>query len=545
MSTREILTLQFGHYSNYVGAHFWNIQELSFDYSGTATTDLNHDILYREGQTSRNEVTYTPRLLIADLKGALKTLPQSGGLSDDAQETDLQWDTVEKIEEPPPEKNQYLAAIDSVQTTVADGKKDYNLEESVITWTDYLYPRFHSRTVNVVNEYQHGSNKEAFDIYPTGRGVWKSDYGDLFSDNIRKYVEECDSMQGFQINFDCTDGFAGLALGCIEHLSDEYTKPILAYPIIASHFPDNNSNTQEERDISNLRDSIRLVNILLSIQELSEHATMYVPLCTGEKGWRKPGNARTFDCLNYDPKLYYHSSAILASAIDTLSQKYRHKSNIHTMSDICADMTGYGRKMTAASLGMPIAINESQYLIDYLNERIQPIYSCITPGCKIANDKLFQLITIRGIPESYLKAPPKEAKAQQNLPAYRCNSVKEMFELYFQANNFLSATNLTVNEQPLNLKTPFPQIFTKNLNKYGFIKNDNRLEDVESCAVIAGYHNGTFLANMIEKLHRDVSRIRFAKLHKFKEEGLEASEYTESLDKLAEFKDNYEDDFEL
>lgn len=25
-STREILTLQFGNYANYVGAHLWNIQ---------------------------------------------------------------------------------------------------------------------------------------------------------------------------------------------------------------------------------------------------------------------------------------------------------------------------------------------------------------------------------------------------------------------------------------------------------------------------------------------------------------------------------------
>ena len=26
MSTREILTLQIGHYSNFVGSHIWNIQ---------------------------------------------------------------------------------------------------------------------------------------------------------------------------------------------------------------------------------------------------------------------------------------------------------------------------------------------------------------------------------------------------------------------------------------------------------------------------------------------------------------------------------------
>uniref|UniRef100_A0A2A4JBH0 Misato Segment II tubulin-like domain-containing protein n=1 Tax=Heliothis virescens TaxID=7102 RepID=A0A2A4JBH0_HELVI len=543
MSTREILTLQFGHYANYVGAHFWNLQELSFDYTGTVKTEVNHDILYREGQTAKGEVTYTPRLLLADLKGSLKNLPESGGLHNEADENELLWDAVEKIEELAPPKNEYLADIDGEGQSVPT--KQYNLEQDVKTWTDYLYPRFHERTVNIVKDYVHGADTECFDIYHSGTSLWKQDFGDAFTDNIRRYVEECDSMQGFQVNFDCVDGFAGLALSCIEYLADEYTKSILAYPIIPSHFPDNNPTTQEERDKSNLKDSIRLVNTALSIQELSEHATLFVPICTGDKGWRKPGSPRKFDYLNYNPELYYHSSALLASAMDTLSQKYRHKSNIFTLSDICADLTGYGRKLAAASLGMPLPLNESQYLIDYLNTTTKPIYTSITPSCKIATDKLFQLITVRGVPESYLKAPMKEAKEQMNIPAYRCSNVKEMFELYFQANNFLSATNVTICEKPLEIKTPYPRFFSTELNKYGFIKSEVRDENVESCAVVAGYHNGNFLSDMIEKLHRETSRIKFAKLHKFKQEGFEAAEYSESLDKLAEFKDNYEDDFEL
>ncbi|XP_053602509.1 protein misato [Plodia interpunctella] len=542
MSTREILNLQFGHYSNYVGAHFWSIQELSFDYTGTLKNEVNHDILYREGQTAKGEVTYTPRLLLAALKGSLKTLPETGGLPSEQEEANTLWENVEKIEEPPAAKNEYLTDIDAESTSTA---KEYDLDQSVTTWTDFLYPRFHSRTVNVVREYQHDNDKECFEISNTGRSLWKSDYGDNFMDNIRKYVEECDSIQGFNVTFDSTDGFAGLAIGCIEHLADEYSKSILAHPIIASHFPDNNPITQEERDKSNLKDSTRLVNLAMSLQELSEHASLFVPLCMGEKGWRKPGNGRVFEYVNYKPELYYHSSALLASAMDTLSQKYRLKSNIYTLSDICADMTGYGRKMAAASLGMPFTFGESEYLIDHLNNTTKPIYSSITPSCKIATDKIFQLITVRGIPESYLKASMNEAKAQLNLPAYRCNNVKEMFQLFFQASNFLSATNITVCEKPLQLKTPYPKIFSDKLNRFGFLKNNDRQEVVESCPLIAGYHNGNFLADVLEKLHREVSRIKFGKLHRFRDEGLEAAEYAESLNKLSEFKDNYEDEFEL
>lgn len=51
MGTREILSLQFGHYSNFIGTHWWNIQETSFNYNASSQSEINHDILFREGLT--------------------------------------------------------------------------------------------------------------------------------------------------------------------------------------------------------------------------------------------------------------------------------------------------------------------------------------------------------------------------------------------------------------------------------------------------------------------------------------------------------------
>lgn len=67
MSDRAVISLQLGHYSNFVGAHFWNLQESSFVYGGGSgdarpKSEICHDVLYREGQTLSREVTYTPRL---------------------------------------------------------------------------------------------------------------------------------------------------------------------------------------------------------------------------------------------------------------------------------------------------------------------------------------------------------------------------------------------------------------------------------------------------------------------------------------------------
>lgn len=49
----EIITLQIGHYSNFVGIHWWNIQESSFIYNPAAKVEVEHGVLFREGETPK------------------------------------------------------------------------------------------------------------------------------------------------------------------------------------------------------------------------------------------------------------------------------------------------------------------------------------------------------------------------------------------------------------------------------------------------------------------------------------------------------------
>ena len=77
---KEIVTLQIGGYSNYVGTHWWNIQEASFVYDEkNIETELDHDVLFRAGHNSR-DVTFTPRLVFVDFNKSLGTLPVEGTL---------------------------------------------------------------------------------------------------------------------------------------------------------------------------------------------------------------------------------------------------------------------------------------------------------------------------------------------------------------------------------------------------------------------------------------------------------------------------------
>ena len=75
--TKPLITIQCGNYSNYIGSHFWNLQESAFVYNnpndassksaGYDILEVDNDVLYREGETLNKEVTFTPRLIAVDL----------------------------------------------------------------------------------------------------------------------------------------------------------------------------------------------------------------------------------------------------------------------------------------------------------------------------------------------------------------------------------------------------------------------------------------------------------------------------------------------
>lgn len=54
---------------------------------------------------------------------------------------------------------------------------------------------------------------------------------------LRKFAEECDSLQGFQITFD-NDAFGGFSSALLEDLRDDYPKAsVLAFPILSGEAP--------------------------------------------------------------------------------------------------------------------------------------------------------------------------------------------------------------------------------------------------------------------------------------------------------------------
>ena len=538
MTSREVLTIQLGHYSNFIGTHWWNLQESNFSYDPTNPSEVNHDVLYREGENFKREVTYTPRLLLVDLKESCGYLKQEGTLYDipKYQGTEcLLWDEekVEVTQMEPATKTPFVKSLEEPSET--SEPTSYDLEDHINSWVDYLVPRFHPRTVNIVKQYKHECTTQPFDVFTYGRNLWNAEkFSEDFCDRIRAYVEDCDLMQGFQIILDSVDGFAGLGASCMQYLRDEYGKSILSFPCMDSK--------KTEPSMSNL---VQALNTALCWQQIGEYSSLYSPLCCGQTGWPQPGDPRPFNHLIYDAELNYHSSALLATALDTLTLRYRRKEYPNVvLSDLCADLNKLGRKAAATSLSLPFPMVAKMDLIDVLDEFEGNIWTSLTPSCDIPMDKNMQSVVLRGIPEDRLKRSGPQAMKQMSKPAYRCSTVHEMMTLYLACTCHASATYLSTISSALNIKDPFPKIFSNDITETGDIAKWPVGSDVKSVPVMAGLHSGSTLGTMYESLHVQLSKIRsIKKFYAFMESGLEEDEFKECLNHLLDCKENYEDHY--
>lgn len=540
-----IVSLQLGHYSNHIGTHLWNGIENTFVYDQPlkVPSEINNDVLYRAGYTEKGYETYTPRLLLTDLRNALGAVSEAGDLYHDDEHEEFTedsapfWDKdIEVIRQPPIEQNEYIKDVEAAGISTSE-TITYNLDNLVNTWTDYLYARFHPRTVSIIKSFERGHLKRKFDTFSNGRLLWQTrQFEEDFCDNIRKYVEECDRLQGFHVTLDSTDGFSGLGSLCLEHIKDEFTPDILTFPVISSGLP------TEPMDVS-----IRVANLALCYKSLIESSALFIPLSLAHATHWRLTNYQKLPYINYKNDSFYQTSAILANYIDTITLPYRLKNSNYCLKGFCSDLSGFGRKMAAGSIGLPFGINDKMYLIDYLNTTEQPMFISLTPNCPIASDKTMQIFALRGVKEDMLKKHLREAGKQIQMEAYKCNSIKDMMEFYFTCNGYASGSNVTNIESAYKLPSSYPQFFTDNINKSGCVDVVPREENqsVREIPLIAGAHNTLTVFDSLTGLIRETERIKISKIHRFKETGLEEDEYSETLEALKAFQENYEENVYL
>lgn len=483
--------------------------------------------------------------LYADNTSILETI-ESEELTFSERDTLWEQNRLQVLKEDPITRSDYQKDLDNGLQNVND--KEYDFRNSTKTWTDFMYTRYHPRSIKVLPTLNETYQKSTFDCFTRGTQIWKEHYfDDDFGDRIRQYVEECNNCQGFQTLFDCSDAFSGLSIKVLEHIQDEYNKTSLTLPIFSPKQIDCGIESNEP-----LCDSIRIVNSVLTFANLIDASSLILPLSTMSRCWRKLSIPRHFPSFNYDPLNLYETSSILATYLDTISLRYRISESIDHchLASFCSDLTNYGRKIASAGLAMPFKMTSEQDLIDCLDKFEGKLFTQISPHSEIGTDRIVQSVSVRGIPEHRVKntKSQKIMERQQKMAGYRCDSVSEMFQLYFQCANYASLSHVIALEKGMPTRKPFPvELFDERLNKNGFWKEFelNANESIISIPLMATAQSSSEIGDTLETLHREAKRIKIARIHRFKESGLELDEYEEALAKLLEFKENYDDCFEL
>ena len=562
---RPLITIQCGNYSNYIGSHFWNLQESGFVYKDDNTPGVNqsedlleidNDVLYREGVTNNKEVTYTPRLIAVDLKGSLGALPECGDLYGKItipkeESLSLHWAGGHQVfREEPFVKNDFLTELEEnsdnvlnekdIDTDIEETDKDvpnndsklYNLEDSVRFWSDYLGARYHPRSILLCENFQHNNAMHPFDAWGLGRDVWtdSSNFGDNMEDRIRNYAEECDVLGGFQVVADYHDGFGGLSSCLMDLLSDEYNnKPVLSFPTSPAQFPSQNS----------AEGGALVAGACLSITKHLQSG-LVSPLCLARDWFPLPGHVTTLPHVSYTCDSAYSSSAVLALALDTATLQYRRRSAGLTPSDVCSGLRTNGRNVATIAMELPMAMSPSvtQYFESKLLTNNIPLLPGISSGSNNSQCSYNSLVSIRGMKSSALfsKRSPMY-KPCQDPASYIESCIMNTVPGCRPVCSFVT--------KPVMTGKPFPHIFNKNVNGFGEISQDySRPENVgvTFTTSLTNWNVGPSSESSLKRLAERSSKLNLSKLHRLTETGVDSEEWMESLETLRQQIDNYSDE---
>ncbi|XP_043089010.1 protein misato homolog 1 isoform X2 [Puntigrus tetrazona] len=509
---REVVTLQLGHYSNFIGTHWWNLQDAALVYdSDQPVGELQSDVLFREGLTLGGHVTYTPRLIALDLKGSLRTLREEGSLYDTEDKgSTFTEGQIMTHKESPPTKNSFLRELDELETggllaepdfcrsssavdhrsgttekltrTHVSGagasvavetvngrlermQKSYWLEGSVRVWSDFLRIHLHPRSVSVVNQYNHDGEAERLEAFGQGEALLRGPALDDLEDRLHFFVEECDYLQGFQVLCDLADGFSGFGSKVTELLRDSYGgRGILTWGVAPVNHP----------DASSMKDVYHMLNCALGTLQMANHSSFFCPLTLRGGFLRRPAPPTAFPLLDCDPTLWYHSSSVLALALDCMTASYRLRHGGAPMWQLSDALTASGRKVVSAYGSVPFPMMHGGCLPDALDACAdalpwRPISACP----ELADGRcLGQAVTLRGLDGQSLVSPllpGTEPPSSLHLE----RSGEDVLTAYLRSHYPSTPLAVQLLSSASKVTPPFPQIFSPSLSPQGFLQNQN------------------------------------------------------------------------
>jgi len=444
-------------------------------------------------------------------------------------------------------------------------KKIYDLDNQVNTWSDYLSARFHPKTNVVVEDYIHGDMRtRPFDVY--GLGYNYDNLIENIEDHIRFYAEEADYLRGFHLMIDSNNSFGGVGVKVSELLADEYsTKGKIAFPSIT-----HNHQVAAEGGNFQIHNLAQFLNSALTMKGLTDQCCLVTPMSLSKDTFPLKDNFRQLPFSKYQPQSHYHTSAILASAIDTMTLPWRSRRNKIDMAEIASKLNINGRKVAATAISLPFPLKSNEFFVELLekieNERSGKYGSfhenvnlvSLMPGChNVTKDVQIECLSLRGIGVNECFKPKRDMRSTK-MPSYTgryalTDSIPCALFSHFARMKEIGNGNSTIPNSITSIDTslptecPFPHLFDKSkLSKNGLVLEDgstnNSGHGVTNVPVLTSLQSSSAVGFAMKSLAERCGKINLNKLHRFQEAGLDNDELIETTEGLINLYECYEDD---
>ncbi|XP_036906441.1 protein misato homolog 1 isoform X2 [Sturnira hondurensis] len=558
---REVLTLQLGHFAGFVGAHWWNQQDAALREPANTKlppSELCPDVLYRTGRTVHGQETYTPRLILMDLKGSLSSLKLESGLYWNKQlDAAIAWQgkLTTHTEELCP-KNPYLQDLLSAEgalssdgiwkvkaipngkgpapLTTATTPKPLIPTERIRVWSDFLRVHLHPRSICVIQKYNHDGEAGLLEAFGQGESVLKeSRYLEELDDRLHFYVEECDYLQGFQILCDLHDGFSGVGAKATELLQDEYSgRGIITWGLLPGPY----SLQEPQKNI------YRLLNTVFGLVHLSAQSSLVCPLSLGGSLGLRPDPPVNLPHLRYDAALPFHCSAILATALDTVTVPYRLHSSPVSMVQLADMLTFSGRKVVTAGAAIPFPLVPSQSLPDALVQLggttpWTPLSAC---GDTCRTRCFAQSVVLRGLDRARHTSQLTPGTPLPSL-LHACTTGEEVLAQYCQQQQPRVRSSSHLLLTPCKALPPYPCLFSSSLSQQGLIQDDPPTgAAVESIPVLGALCSSASLSQTLGDLAKELTKLDLRRWASFMDAGVEQGDLEELLQDLQSLAQCYQ-----
>lgn len=305
----EILTISVGHRPNHLATQFFNCQEQLLS---NLTDKVNEPSIFLQPTNDRisKTVSYAPRALLWDAKagnGALATYQYHGSgdyyyTDDNTQE--VQSDVI--VTQPRVARAEYQLALDSGANELPK-----LTPETTRYWSDYAKLIYPSTSFNSLTDWYHDVSKpnlphfqkfesRRFDSFELGYQEFSSNYANDFLDgNLHAQLEQCDTLQGFNIITDVDSGWGGFTSSMLIELKNELPKSSF---ISWGYYQDDPLTAKDVASSRITKATIGLLdNKIRTTVGLSEESDLVIPLYADPKlsNWEQAGSScKIYDTIN-------------------------------------------------------------------------------------------------------------------------------------------------------------------------------------------------------------------------------------------------------